>query len=133
MSCAGRGRLLLAVLTAFSLTSGASAGRLDLDIYAARPQFFGESAPPPSLSLDLWRPGTPLALRGQGPGMRAFSHAGYATLGALGMAETIRGMGRDGYNEASAVGFGLITVINLWRLWKVGKVSPGTKGSQSRF
>ncbi len=115
---------LTAAVLAASLLLGvagpAHAGKLDLDIYVA-PFLISHEADIPLVSKDLWRPGSPLGLRGQSRGVRAFSHAGYATLGALGLAETLSNMDRDGYNEASAAGFSAIAVINLWRLWKVGR------------
>ncbi len=111
---------VLAALLWTGMAGQAHAGKLDLDIYVAGSTVIYEPDIP-LVPKDLWLPGSPLGLRGQSRGMRAFSHAGYAALGALGMAETLKGLGRDGYTEASAAGFAVVAVVNLWRLWKVGR------------
>ena len=105
---------MTALALALGLGAWSAAGPLDLDVYAPPPRRPGEGRPAVELPRELWRPGSPLAMRGESPGIQAFAHGAIATLGALGMAESLsRG------NAWHAAGFGAVTIINLWSGAKV--------------
>jgi hypothetical protein len=88
-------------------------GKLDLDIYAPR------RTPPRSPSgaaqapLHGWVPGDPRAARGEPSWVRHLSHAGYAGLGAVGLAVSVASGG-----VAPAVGFGIVAIVQSYLEWK---------------
>ena len=82
----------------------------------------GKDIPP--LALDLWTPGTPLAERGESPAVLAISHAGYATMGAMGIAENAGRFGRSREATAATLGFGVVTLFQLWSGWRLYDPPP---------
>ncbi|MBI5882539.1 MAG: hypothetical protein HZB91_05480 [Elusimicrobia bacterium] len=94
-------------------------GPIDLDVYGDARAIWPprRGSPRPPLPMDLWRPGTPLALRGESPAVIALSHAGNATLGAIAFTESLNSLGKDPNAARNAVGFGIITAIQLWSGW----------------
>lgn len=104
-------RLLLAASLFLASALPASAGKLDLDIYARPAEVPASSTPDPQRHRLL--PGDPRALRGQSPWVRTATHAGYAGLGLAGLAGSIASGG-----VAPAVGFGLVALIHGYGLWK---------------
>ncbi|MBI5210861.1 MAG: hypothetical protein HY927_12900 [Elusimicrobia bacterium] len=100
-----------------SLASASQAGPLDLDVYASLRPPPSPGRSPMQMPRELWQPGSPLALRGESPGIVAFSHAGYAAMGAVGLAQSLDSLGKDPNAGRNAVGFGLITAIQLWTGW----------------
>ncbi|MBI5625350.1 MAG: hypothetical protein HY924_16355 [Elusimicrobia bacterium] len=106
-----------ALIVSFLAAPVRAAGPLDLDLYAgARPVW-----PPPRsgyrMPVELWRPGSPLALRGEPTWVVGVSHAGNAALGAVALAESIDAIGRDPGAARNAVGFGIITAVQVWSGW----------------
>ncbi|MBI5624508.1 MAG: hypothetical protein HY924_12080 [Elusimicrobia bacterium] len=94
------------------------AGKLDLDVYAS-PFTSGTAVRYGSRPvLEVWKPGDPRDLQGAGRGTRAFVHLAYVGMAAGGLAAGIATGG-----VAPAVGFGLVALINAWRLWGVRKES----------
>lgn len=94
-------KLALAILV-FSISAPPSwAGKLDLDLYA--------NLPVPAARGELRN------LRGQSPFVRSVSHAGFASMGVLGLAQS-----KD--STAMAAGFG---VIAIWQLWQLITNGPG--------
>jgi hypothetical protein len=92
----------------------AQAGKLDLDVYASP---FSTGTPRTASirpALEAWRPGDPRDLREHGKGTRTLVHAAYAGMAIGGLVASIATGG-----VAPAVGFGLVALINSWRLWKV--------------
>lgn len=109
-------RLILAAALLLG-SSPASAGKLDLDIYARPAEVPASSTPDPQRHKLL--PGDPRALRGQSPWMRRATHAGYAGLGLAGLVGSIASGG-----VAPAVGFGLVALIHGYGLWRA---RPGAR------
>lgn len=127
-----------ALLLTLALAAPAQAGRLDLDVYAAPPlegpgAAKGGSeglsglaellAPRPVLpgrsgsrrsSGELWRPGDPRDLHGQPVWVQYLSHAGYTGLGVAGLVTSLASGG-----AAPAVGFGIVTMIQAYRGWRL--------------
>jgi len=98
---------------ALLLAPAARAGKLDLDIYAslrpvARPAVEGPARP----AYD-WVPGDPRDLDEEPVWVRHLSHAGYAGLGAAGLAASVATGG-----VAPAVGFGLVTLVQSYLEWR---------------
>jgi len=94
-----------------SLAPTVHAHRLDLDIYSS------EKLPPRPRADDTrlpkydWKPGDPRNLRGESRLTQHLSTLGYAGLGIGGLAISIASGG-----VAPAIGFGIITAVQLWRL-----------------
>jgi hypothetical protein len=105
--------LLLTVL----LTAPARAGRLDLDLYARADVPAGGRPDVPPLPRDLWRPGSPLSLRGESLGVQVFANAGQTALDAAGLSQSLGAFGHDRNATAATLGFGAVTLINLFRSW----------------
>ncbi|MBI5882139.1 MAG: hypothetical protein HZB91_03430 [Elusimicrobia bacterium] len=90
------------------------AGMLDLDVYASPFSTGTPKAVGIRPALETWRPGDPRDLGEHGRGTRALAHAAYAGMAIGGLVASIATGG-----VAPAVGFGLVALINSWRLWKV--------------
>lgn len=121
-------KLALAALLLLASAGPSRAGKLDLDVHAVRPPA-GPAHERLTLPKELWAPGSPLATRGEGFGVQAFSHAGNTSLAAAGLAESLGVMGGK-KNPAAAAGFGAVTAVQLLRgvgLWKNrDKVPPSS-------
>jgi hypothetical protein len=94
----------------------ATAGKLDLDLYNSKPAPVRTPVGPERGVWESWKPGDPRDLRGESRGVRAAVHASYIGLAIGGLAASVATGG-----VAPAVGFGLVTLINSWRLWKLRK------------
>lgn len=96
-------------------------GKLNLDIYT-----WGKIPPhPPADAAGLfhgWVPGNPRNERGEPTWVKHLSHVGYAGLGAAGLAASIASGG-----VAPAIGFGIVTVVQLFLEWRQIKNSSSDK------
>ncbi len=115
------GIVVLAGAVALPARSAASPRRLDLDIYVAPSVTRNVPDRRAAQAYDGWRPGDPRDLRGEGPWVRRLSHVGYAGLGIGGLLASVATGG-----VAPAVGFGIVALIQLFRLW--GETSADTSG-----
>lgn len=100
-------------LSLLLLASTASAGKLDLDIYASVPHVSPERADGPTRPLYNWVPGDPRDLKDDPAWVKHLSHVGYAGLGAAGLAASVATGG-----VAPAVGFGLVTLVQSYLEWR---------------
>lgn len=116
-------------LAAVFLASPANAGKLDLDLYGGpRPVFPGaRGAQVPK--GELWLPGDIRNSRGDSLAVQTISFGGSAGLGAAGFAQSIGAAGRNREAAAMSAGFGVITIINLWRTWGLWR-DPGGAGKK---
>lgn len=112
-------RLLLAALLA--CPAPLWAGKLDLDTRLPPPLPAAGTRDPRTLPTDLWRPGSPLFLEGESLGVQAFTHAGNTGLAAAGLAEGVGAWHSDKNARPAAVGFGLVTLLQLWSSWRLWK------------
>ena len=87
-------------------------GKLDLDIAAAGPVISRPQANP-GPALPGWIPGDPRAARGEPVWVKRLSHAGYAGLGAAGLAGSVASGG-----VAPAIGFGLVALYQSFLEWR---------------
>lgn len=112
-----RGIIALA-LTLAQPALAAAEGKLDLAIVTPirAPAAQKDVAPLPK---ELWAPGSPLFTRGESTTVQAFSYAGNATLGAMGLAENIHGFGKSRESTAIGAGFGAILGLQLFNAWKL--------------
>ncbi len=115
---------------ALCLATWSSAGPLDLDVYAPPPKRPAAGRAAAELPRELWRPGSPLAMRGEGPGMQAFAHGAHATLGALGLAESLSR--RDSMGPWHAAGFGAVALINAWLGFRALQPPPPEPANRPR-
>jgi hypothetical protein len=95
------------------LSPAASAGKLDLDIYAATPRLERPGLEGPTRPLDNWVPGDPRDLQDDPAWVRHLSHVGYAGLGIAGLAGSVASGG-----VAPAVGFGLVALVQSYLEWR---------------
>ena len=104
--------MVAALLLGFS-ASPSHAGRLDLDVYStgAIPPVYGPSLYRPNAG---WLPGDPRYLAGESRWVQYTAHAGYGGLGLAGLI----GCAAAGA-AAPAVGFGLVTAVQLWQAWQL--------------
>jgi hypothetical protein len=94
-------------------------GKLDLDIYApglSAPRSPADGAGPAGYN---WVPGDPHDQRGAPAWVRHLSHAGYAGLGAAGLAASVASGG-----VAPAIGFGLVAIVQSFLEWREIKAPP---------
>lgn len=94
------------------LPSPLHAGKLDLDLYASIPPINRETVPS---VRPQWIPGDPRNLQGQSPFVTAFSQAGYASMGLMGLMQNKN-------QPAMAAGFGAVA---LWQSWLLFHNEPG--------
>ena len=97
------------------------AGRLDLDVYSSG-GVPPSAQPPIHYPRDRWVPGDPRDLRGEPRWVQYTSHLGYAGLGAAGLVGSVASGG-----VAPAVGFGIVTFVQLWQAWQLHR-APASKG-----
>lgn len=140
----GRPAALLALATLLAGSAPARAGRLDLDVYAAPPLESEGAATGGSTSLEglaelvaprprlpsrsgsrrslgeLWRPGDPRDLHGQPVWVQYASHAAYTGLGVAGLVTSLASGG-----VAPAVGFGIVTLVQAFRGWRLHQELSG--------
>jgi hypothetical protein len=102
------------VAAALILVPAARAGgKLDLDIYASGPNLPSTQADAAGLPAYSWVPGDPRDTRGSPTWVKPLSHAGYAGLGAAGLAASIATGG-----VAPAIGFGIVTAVQAFLEWR---------------
>ncbi|MBI4375019.1 MAG: hypothetical protein HY549_01080 [Elusimicrobia bacterium] len=87
---------------------------MDLDVYSSMPVPVAKRPDMPSLPADLWSPGSRLAFRGESPALRAFAHAGYATMAIWALTQALSGPSPGFDARAAAAGFGAISAMHLW-------------------
>lgn len=114
-------------LAALLLAGPASPGRLDLDLYASARVPAWPSAAPGFMPKDRWLPGDPRQARGESFAVQALADSGNAAMGAVGLAQSLPGARRSRDAQAAAVGFGLISLWNLWRLLTLTTDEPKKK------
>lgn len=112
-------RLLLAALLA--VPAPLWAGKLDLETRLPPPLPATAARDPRVLPVDLWRPGSPLYTEGESLGVQAMVHAGNTGLAAAGLAESVGAWHSDKDARPAAVGFGIVTLIQLWSSWRLWK------------
>jgi hypothetical protein len=102
------------------IAPAARAGKLDLDIYASGPNL--SSARPDAAAAPRynWVPGDPRDTNDSPAWVKHLSHAGYAGLGAAGMAVSIASGG-----IAPAIGFGLVALYQSLLEWRQLKNPAG--------
>jgi hypothetical protein len=100
------------------LASPAQAGRLDLNIFTPVAVVREPSQNAYRLQFE-WKPGDPRGLRGETPFVRSLAHGGYATIGAFGLAESLRGG-----DATAAAGFGAVTALQGWMLFREKSWKP---------
>lgn len=88
-------------------------GKLDLDIYASAPNLPRTRTDASGLPAYAWVPGDPRDQRGEPKWVRHLSHAGYAGLGAAGLAASVATGG-----VAPAIGFGIVTAVQAFLEWR---------------
>jgi hypothetical protein len=98
---------------ALALVPAARAGKLDLDIYASGPNVPRARSDAPGPAPYNWVPGDPRDLRGDPAWVKHLSHAGYASMGAAGMAGGIASGA-----VAPAIGFGLVALVQSYLEWR---------------
>lgn len=91
----------------------ASAGKLDLDIYASTPRLERPGIEGPNRPSYNWVPGDPRDLQGDPAWVKHLSHVGYAGLGVAGLAGSVATGG-----VAPAVGFGLVALVQSYLEWR---------------
>jgi hypothetical protein len=97
----------LSLAAALILVPAARAGKLDLDIYASRTAVPYARTAASGKALYNWVPGDPRDLRGDPSWVKHLSHAGYAGLGAAGLAASV-----------AAIGFGIVTLVQSYLEWR---------------
>lgn len=109
-------RIALAFLL-LAASAPVSAGKLDLNIYAATP-VPRRAAPDygPFARADHWRPGDPRDIGGESRAVQYLAHAGYAGMAVAGLV----GCAATGA-VAPAVGFGLVALIHAWQTWQLNR------------
>lgn len=111
-------RAAAALLLSLACAAQARAGKLDLEVYSS-----GYVPPLSGYGMHSrggfgWKPGDPRDLQGEPPWVNYVSHAGYTGLAAAGLAGSLATGG-----VAPAVGFGIVTAVQLLRAWGFYKSS----------
>jgi|GEM_PF-3643905 len=110
-------RPALVVASLGLLAGGASAGKLDLDIYGAgRVSFAADPAAPGANASEIWRPGDPRDLREAPRSVEILGETGYTAMGAVGAAQSLHGAGSGRAAKAEGAGFIAVAAISFWRL-----------------
>ncbi|MDE2290516.1 MAG: hypothetical protein KGL53_00430, partial [Elusimicrobia bacterium] len=92
----------------------ASAGKLDLDVYAPPPRVAPGQRSAPPLQPGGWLPGNPKDLRGESRTVQYISHFGYAGLAGAGAVSCAAPAG-----VAPVVGFAVVAAMQLWAAWEL--------------
>lgn len=100
-----------------SLSGAAPTSRLDIDLYAKTTTPVTAKRGEWTLPLELWRPGSPLNARGESPWIPNAGYTANVAIAAAGLAQSVSGFGKDKEATATSVGFGIVAVLNAWRLW----------------
>ena len=112
-------RLAAALVLCLAFARPGFAGKLDLEVYAAGEVPPAAGAPRRAHGGGGWKPGDPRDLRGEPAWVQVASHAGYTGLAAAGLATSVATGG-----VAPAVGFGIVTAVQLFRGWMLYRSSP---------
>jgi hypothetical protein len=113
-----------ALMLSLVCAAPSSAGQLDLDVYssgAVSPLSGPGTRPRGGFG---WKPGDPRDLQGEPSWVHYASHMGYTGLAAAGLAGSLATGG-----VAPAVGFGIVTAIQLFRAWGYHKASSRSQSS----
>ena len=94
----------------------ASAGKLDLDIYASPIILPKPAAEPLMMGHQRRAPGDPRDLKGASRPVRYLTNLGYAGMGVAGLVGLVATGGL-----APAIGFGLVALIHIVGAWQVHK------------
>lgn len=120
-------RFLAVVVAAALAVSTSSAGPLDLDIYSSKsPLVRGGAVPASRPPFDARLP-IRLNPGAESRSVQAAALTGNATLGSLGLAESLRDARRSREAQAASIGFGIVVIVNLVGLYLFNKEPDETR------